>query len=416
MNRLLSLALIALILIAPVRAATGPYPAHVFTRNVDQGTVLLVEKASRRAWLIDLGDPPQIRRQFEGLMLGENGGRKYRVGDRKTPEGIYHVLRYLPDEVLDARYGSGAFPLDYPNPIDRFKGRNGSGIWLHGRDDNDKDKQATLGCVAFANEDIRTLRDIIHPDTPVVITDRLDFVDAATYEKERKRLLGVLDRFLEAWERGHFDQLEHMLDPAFHGVGGLDKRNWLARKQNIFHHQQQRVIEAEQIVALRENHEQVVFDFVQTYCASTINSRGRKRLFFQKSGDRLRLLSEQYSPLPPASIPKERVERFVQGWLADWNLRDLDVYMARYARDFRDSKGRDLAAFKAFKQSVFARRPRQHITIDDMQIQRLGPNRFRVSFIQHYRSRELSDTGYKTLLISGCGQRLWIEQETWKPL
>ena len=413
MNRLLPL---ALILTVPVQAATGPYPAHVFTRNVDQGTVLLVEKASKRAWLLELGDPPQTRLRFDGLMLGENGGRKYRVGDRKTPEGIYHVLRYLPDEALDARYGSRAFPLDYPNPIDRLKGRNGSGIWLHGRDDNDKDKQATLGCVAFANDDIRTLRDAIHPDTPVVITDKLDFVDTATYEKERQRLLGVLDQFLDAWEKGRFDQLENMLDPAFRGVGGLSKRTWLARKQRIFRHQRQHVIEAEQVVALRENHEQVVFDFVQTYCASTINSRGRKRLFFQKSDDRLRLLSEEYSPLPPALIPETRVERFVLDWLTAWNQRDLDDYVARYAENFRDSKGRDLAAFKAFKRRVFTRRPQQHISIDDLQIQRLGPNRFRVGFIQHYRSRELSDTGHKTLIISGCGQHLWIERETWNPL
>ncbi len=410
----LALLLLAALLAQP--AAAKRYPAHVFTPDVNEGEVLLVEKATRTAYLLDIKPLPETRRAFKGLMLGENDGRKYHVGDKRTPEGIYKVTTFLPDEVLDARYGSGAFPLDYPNPIDRLKGRNGSGIWLHGRDDNDKDKQATLGCVAFANHDIRALRQMIAPQTPVVITSKADFVDPDTYQRERERILGVLDRFLQAWEKGDFEQLDALIDPAFRGADGLDKRRWLARKKRIFQHQRQRTIKADHIVALRENHEQVVFDFTQSYCAANINSRGRKRLFFQKAGDGLRLISEEYRPLPPEPLPQEKVIPFVKRWLAAWNQRDLDGYVNSYAESFRDSKGRDIRAFRAFKKIIFGRRPDHRISAENLRVERLGPARFKVSFVQHYRSGELNDTGRKTLIVSGCGDRLWIEQEAWSRL
>ncbi len=393
------------------------FPAHVFTRDVNKGEVLLVEKASHTAYLVDIKPLPETRRQFGGLMLGENNGRKGHVGDKKTPEGIYKVITYLPDDALDARYGSGAFPLDYPNPIDRLKGRNGSGIWLHGRDDNDKKKQATLGCVAFANHDIQTLRGLVSPDTPVVITSKADFVDSTTYARERKRIMRVLDDFLRSWEKGDFARLEDLLDPAFEGVGGLDKPHWLARKRRIFEHQRERTIEAGDVVALRENHEQVVFDFTQTYCAANINARGRKRLFFHKVGNALRLLSEEYSSLPPPQLSGKKVSAFVRHWLDAWNRRDLDAYVNSYAASFKDSKGRDRKAFRSFKSIIFGRRPHHRITADNLEIQRLGPNRFKVTFAQHYASAEINDTGRKTLIVSGgCDDRYWIEQENWSRL
>src|SRR5258708_25685727 len=62
---------------------------------------------------------------------GKNGGLKVREGDEKTPIGVYHVTESLPRQKLSDFYGSGAFPINYPNEWDRIQGRNGHGIWLH---------------------------------------------------------------------------------------------------------------------------------------------------------------------------------------------------------------------------------------------------------------------------------------------
>ncbi len=393
------------------------YPAHVFTRNVDKGEVLLVEKTSKTAYLVDL-DPklPRTARRFDHLMVGENAGRKQKQGDKRTPEGVYEVQTFLPEQALDRRYGSGAFPLDYPNPIDRLAGRNGGGIWLHGRDDADKAKWATHGCVAFNNQDIRALSNVLSADTPVVIASRVEFVDRQHYKAERTRVMRLLDDFINAWQDGDFKRLDRLLDPRFRGVGGLDKQAWLARKARIHAVQGWREIDADKVVALKDSDEQVVFDFEQSYCATHINSRGRKRLYFRRDGKDFRLVSEKYTALPARPADPEKVRRFIQHWLGAWNRRDLGAYIASYADDFRDTRHRDLKRFREYKAGIFRSRPEQRVRIEDLRIEPLDASRFRVRFVQHYSSREYNDTGRKTLIVSGCGNHFRIERETWNKL
>ena len=152
-------------------------PAHVFSRGVEQANVLLVDKSARQAHLIEIqDDKPVSVRTYTDLLFGENDGPKVIAGDKKTPEGVYQVTRFLTGAELDARYGAGAFPLNYPNPIDQIEGRAGDGIWLHGRDDTDQEKIVTRGCVAFTNPDIAGLKDILTDHTSVVLASEIDYV------------------------------------------------------------------------------------------------------------------------------------------------------------------------------------------------------------------------------------------------
>ncbi|MDN5880886.1 MAG: hypothetical protein L0H37_00790, partial [Nitrosospira sp.] len=49
------------------------------------------------------------------ISSGKNGSQKLKEGDKKTPVGVYFVTANLPREKLTDFYGSGAFPIDYPN-------------------------------------------------------------------------------------------------------------------------------------------------------------------------------------------------------------------------------------------------------------------------------------------------------------
>ena len=58
-------------------------------------------------------------RQVIPVSIGKNGFGKEEEGDRKTPVGVYRLTSFLTDEQLIDFYGLGAFPLNYPNVIDR---------------------------------------------------------------------------------------------------------------------------------------------------------------------------------------------------------------------------------------------------------------------------------------------------------
>src|SRR5258708_11690335 len=109
---------------------------------------------------------------------GKNGPLKVREGDEKTPIGVYHVTARLPQQKLSDFYGSGAFPINYPNEWDRIQGRNGHGIWLHGTpsDTYSRPPRSSNGCVVPANSHLEPLARNLHvgltPDNAAVARAR----------------------------------------------------------------------------------------------------------------------------------------------------------------------------------------------------------------------------------------------------
>ena len=91
-----------------------------------------------------------------------------------TPVGVYHVTANLPRKKLTDFYGSGAFPINYPNEWDRRQGRNGSGIWLHGVPSAvyARPPRASDGCIVLSNPDLLSVGEHVQVGlTPVIIAD-----------------------------------------------------------------------------------------------------------------------------------------------------------------------------------------------------------------------------------------------------
>jgi murein L,D-transpeptidase YafK len=107
---------------------------------------------------------------------------KMMAGDRKTPEGEYHILSKREHEKWNKM-----MLIDYPTQadLDKFKQRKsqglipkdakiGSGIAIHGtwpHDDIAVDlyQNWTNGCIALKNEDVDELYDIVQIGTKVTI-------------------------------------------------------------------------------------------------------------------------------------------------------------------------------------------------------------------------------------------------------
>ncbi len=397
-------------------AATTDLPGNIFARGTAGRTVIVVDKAQRSANIVEVSnDRPQLIRRFDDLLLGGNGGDKIKEGDKKTPEGVYQVTSFIPAEKLAPIYGSGAFPINYPNPLDHAEEHNGSGIWLHGRDDNDPEKRETRGCVAFKNDQISELKGILQQGTPVIITRQTTMLNPQEYENRRQHIFDLVDQFIDHWANGNLEALGEMIHPEYHGYGGNSKEAWLKRKANILRHNPERHVEADDLYTFQENSEQLVFDFDQFYCASNLVSLGRKQLYFKLNEGQLKLVSEQYTPGSAQPLIHKRVGDFLENWRNKWQQNSLDDYIQTYSEDFRDPKGRDRAAWQQYKQELFAKRGDQTISIENIKITQLRGDLYQVSFLQHYRSGDYSDIGIKTLKLQGCPGNFQIVSEQWRP-
>lgn len=167
--------------------------------------------------------------------LGKQGVDKLKEGDQRTPLGIYHVTSRLPGVKLPDLYGWGAFPINYPNAWDRLQGRTGYGIWLHGvpSDTYARAPWASDGCVALANSDIEELSSRIDAGkTPVVISDRLNWVSTEALAANRSAFLRKLESWRKDWEsRDAVRYLSHYA-PSFRS-GAMNLARWSDHKRKV---------------------------------------------------------------------------------------------------------------------------------------------------------------------------------------
>ncbi len=109
--------------------------------------------------------------EFNISLGGKPFGKKEYEGDRKTPEGIYHLdLKYnRPDKFYKS------FMLSYPNLADKERAaklglKPGSGIMIHGTYPERRNaKDWTNGCIALTNKEMDTLFNHVLDGTKIEI-------------------------------------------------------------------------------------------------------------------------------------------------------------------------------------------------------------------------------------------------------
>ncbi|MDR9498467.1 MAG: L,D-transpeptidase family protein [Hydrogenovibrio sp.] len=134
------------------------------------------------------------------VTLGEKGTGKQVRGDKKTPVGVYQIIKQLPDETLPELYGVGALTLNYPNTWDKGKGRTGSGIWLHGtpRTTYSRPPLASRGCVVLNNPAMENLlfRFGLNQTTPVIIAEKTPVRTQAEINDHKQSVLTRINQWL----------------------------------------------------------------------------------------------------------------------------------------------------------------------------------------------------------------------------
>lgn len=198
----------------------GLMPLPILQLAPGQTHALLADASRARLYLFenDHGTPRLVRDFY--MTIGRQGLDKRLEGDRKTPVGVYQIQSQLSRRKLPRYYGAGAFTLNYPNMWDRLNKRLGHGIWIHGVPPGTYSRapRASDGCLVISNPDFETLRTYLKPgNTPVVIAERVEWTDLATWESRRKALLEALSAIkTPSYSSIQSDKLALFLQPEEH--------------------------------------------------------------------------------------------------------------------------------------------------------------------------------------------------------
>jgi len=354
---------------------------------------------------------------------GKARGDKWVSGDMKTPEGLYLFTAHYNDAELAPIYGTRAYPLNYPNVIDRREGKDGFAIWLHGTDrplvNNDSN-----GCVAMNNADIDRLAGLIDLErTPVLIVETVHYVDAATASTLRARLFDFIDQWRRQLTSGTYHQYLAMYDPAY-----LPPIDWWRDWQDF----RRKTAATEDIgvvlegVSLYRHRETLVAVFRQILQVGTYRlPAGRRTLFVRDAGGDLRIIGDDYHRIAGGSaggggdIPlitaargfqqtngaQARVATFVKRWLAAWSSQDIVAYGACYADAFVSKKmsKRQWLDYKKMLNEIYSD---IQVSASDLSY-RVTADTAVVTFTQRYASNRYRSEGRKTL-------HLRMEKNQWK--
>ncbi len=105
------------------------------------------------------------------VAVGENAGNKERVGDRRTPEGIFKVERTNDSRAWVHDFGDGKGPVEgaYGPWFIRLD-TGWKGIGIHGtHDPSSLGRMVTEGCIRMSNESLLEIVDRAVPGTVVLI-------------------------------------------------------------------------------------------------------------------------------------------------------------------------------------------------------------------------------------------------------
>ncbi|MDA8258180.1 MAG: L,D-transpeptidase family protein [Betaproteobacteria bacterium] len=271
-------------------------PRYLLQMQPEQKHAVVVDTQKSRLYLYqnDKGTPRFVADYY--ISQGKLGAEKAREGDKKTPIGVYHVTSSLPRQKLTDFYGSGAFPINYPNDWDKRQGRNGHGIWLHGTppDTFSRPPKASDGCVVLANQDLDTLSKSLQVGlTPVIISNSIEWLSLDDWQSERSSLLQMIEEWRSDWESRNVDSYARHYSHKFK-ADGQGYREWVEHKRKVNAGKSWIKVGTGNISMFRNpgREEYVVVTFDQDYRSNNLSGQMKKRQYWIKESGRWKIVFE----------------------------------------------------------------------------------------------------------------------------
>ena len=270
-------------------------PRYLWQLDDSQKYALVVDTSRSTLYVYQNvnGEPRYVADYYS--TIGKLGTEKVSEGDQRTPIGVYFVTADLPKNKLADLYGSGAYPLSYPNEWDRKNGRTGQGIWLHGTpsDTYSRPPRASNGCVVLSNDDLDKLSPYLQVGiTPVIITNHVDW-SSEKDKSERTALLHEVDQWRKDWASLNTDAYLRHYARNF-SSDNMNYAAWAKQKQQVNSGKSWIKVNISDVSVFTypEQPNMVVVNFEQDYSSSNLSNRMKKRQYWIKQNNRWQIVYE----------------------------------------------------------------------------------------------------------------------------
>ena len=399
----------------------GLIPASIlrWPENISNYAIL-VDKSAQRVFVYHRNNLFSPFRVFR-CSTGENDGPKSRKNDRKTPEGIYFITNAYEERDLSPIYGIKAFPIDYPNLIDRKQGKGGYGIWFHGTNKPLK-PQDTNGCIVLDNPKINEMANYIQINrTPVIIGSKIEMIDPERLQEKKRELENIIQGWRRDWAKKRLDRYMSYYSSRFLSRR-KDWQDWKAHKARLAKKYKEIRVEIENLQPF-QNDGIVLAKFNQRYSTPVFESYGEKRLYLRQNSNQWKIVGEFFreqkikrvAQKRPRLSSLEEIERFVSLWKEAWEKKALKAYLSCYDSSFR-SRGMDLKAWKRHRRRLNRKYRSLKIGVTDLTIIQLSEKQAIASFKQDYRADGYHDFGLKKIFLIRKGKHWKIKKEQWSTL
>jgi len=225
---------------------------------------------------------------FTGKMKGD----KVREGDLKTPVGVYTITKKI--SKVDSFYGPMAFVTSYPNIYDRYRGKDGSGIWIHGLPTEQTRDEFTKGCIAINNPSIECLDRNIDIEKTVLIIHEKDSQDAVSKEA-LSTILSELYSWRYTWLYNDSKTYLNFYDKSFIRFDGMNLKNFTRYKKRIFNKKERKTIIFNKINVIPYPNTKDMFKitFFEIYKSNSFSFSGNKVLIIKLVDEKMKIITEK---------------------------------------------------------------------------------------------------------------------------
>lgn len=408
----------AVLVQAPPAMADGWHtPLPGFTQSPEH--FIVVDKEEQILHLVERHSPPTIVASFP-CTTGQRPGDKLVEGDQKTPEGVYFIERIIRGGLDREMYGGLAYTLNYPNPVDRLRGKTGYGIWLHSKG-RDIVPMETQGCIALNLADIATLEPNYARGGIAVAVAHDVLTDSPQADEQAQEAVRLTHEWVQAWASRSPDMFD-FYDPAAYSVAqGSAFSAFRGQKERLFRTLPWIHTFAADIRVLNGPGYWVTW-FDQYYRAPNMTVEGVRRLYWQQGPDgRLKIVGMEWKP---AQLNLEQryvdeyvtptVAEFVSEWAKAWETANLANYMAAYAPEARQGRQHGATAIEAQKRALWASKQPTLVEFSDAEIS-WAPEGLTVRMRQWYADNSgYADEGIKELVLAPHGAGWHILREDWR--
>jgi len=248
-------------------------------------------KSDLLVYVKDKNNSYELRKDYSAF-TGKMKGDKSTEGDLRTPVGVYDLVRKISN--VDEFYGPLAFVTSYPNIYDRYKGKTGKGIWIHGLPLHEKRDKFTKGCIAIGNDNIECLnKNLDIQKTLLIINEQCNYTQAS--KDELATVLAQLYAWRYAWKYNMLDNYLNFYSPEFVRFDGMKYARFKNYKKRIFaKNEQKSIIFTELNVVPYPGHKHTFkVMFHEFYKSNSFTFRGKKTLIVKLENSKMQIITER---------------------------------------------------------------------------------------------------------------------------